>query len=362
MKCPKCDHEQSSEIECEACGIIFEKYLRMLELFDHPIHTISDRAPSLISRFRPPRWLNIAVSLTLVWAILNYGFRLGTATETPEAHSVAHSTQPSRSGMSKQLYDIKKPGNAIESSQLATVFIETPWGSGSGFFIDTSCRVITNKHLLTIEEDEVTSLRRKVRELEQVISGNDRDTGEQKQNSSTPAVQYAQLKRRLTAIEENRYNPTYTVTLFDDTAYTVTDAIFSETHDLALLRLNKQGCPCLKPGTSEGLSTGQPVFTIGTPSGLSHTVTSGIISGRRTHEEHTYIQIDAPINPGNSGGPLIDHKGRVVGINTMTPEDAEGIGFAIPIEVAMSEFQDRLTAAAEHGAPKKHHRQEGDVR
>ncbi|BCS97602.1 hypothetical protein DSLASN_32340 [Desulfoluna limicola] len=359
MNCPKCGHEQHTEVECDACGIVFEKYLNMLELFSHPIFTVSDRAPSLFSRLRPPRWVNVAISLTLVWAILNYGFRLGTATDTPECPALAQSTLSSRSGLSKQRHHFKKPGNVIESCRRATVFIETPWGSGSGFFIDASCRVITNKNLLTIEEDELNNLRQKVQVLEHTIADKHREieraddtvpfVGDpmiakempgnnvgQILTSSALTMQYAQLKSRLAAIEEHRYSPTFTVTLFDDTAFTVTDATFSETHDLALLQLNKQGCPCLKPGKSEDLNTGQPVFTIGNPLGPSPTVTYGIVSGKRTHDEHTYIQTDGP---GNSGGPLINQKGHVVGISTMLFENVEGIGVAIPIEVAMNEFQ-----------------------
>jgi S1-C subfamily serine protease len=81
------------------------------------------------------------------------------------------------------------------------------------------------------------------------------------------------------------------------------------------------------------------VYTVGHPVGLRHSVTSGIISGFREHAGVRYIQTDAPINPGNSGGPLIDLNGEVVGVNTMILADTEGIGFAIPIEVVLDEFQ-----------------------
>ena len=70
---------------------------------------------------------------------------------------------------------------------------------------------------------------------------------------------------------------------------------------------------------------------------------TGILSGYRQAAEHSFIQIDASINPGNSGGPLIDAKGRVLGINTMILRDTEGIGFAIPIETAFEEFPEYLS-------------------
>ena len=73
------------------------------------------------------------------------------------------------------------------------------------------------------------------------------------------------------------------------------------------------------------------MFTIGNPSGLTYTVTSGVFSGFRNEGKESYLQTDAPINPGNSGGPLVDANGRVLGINTMVMRNAQNIGFAIPI-------------------------------
>ncbi|WP_300669184.1 trypsin-like peptidase domain-containing protein [Desulfoluna sp.] len=363
MKCPKCDHEQSPGLECEACGIVFEKYLEMQERLAQPLLTLSDRTPSRASGLHLSRWIRIAVSIVILGAIFAFAMRL-----TQKAPSGESPTQPATkkleiSGITQQLYQFKQPGNAIETSQLATVFIETPWGSGSGFFIDSTCRILTNKHVLTIDEEEIKGLRRDIQVLEYVIANKNQSITdaegtapfvvdptqsveindyiqEQQKNSDALTERYIDLKSRLMAIEENRDNPTYTVVLFDDSSFSVTGATFSENHDLAMLELDQEACPCLKAGKSKALKVGQPVFTIGNPMGLSHTVTSGIVSGRRTHEERTYIQTDAPINPGNSGGPLIDEKGRVVGINTMILANTEGIGFAIPIETALDEFEE----------------------
>jgi serine protease Do len=86
---------------------------------------------------------------------------------------------------------------------------------------------------------------------------------------------------------------------------------------------------------------GEPVIAIGNPFGLSHTITTGVISALnrtiRISEEvvfRGFIQTDAPINPGNSGGPLINILGDVIGINTAIYGNAQGIGFAIPIDTA----------------------------
>ncbi len=118
------------------------------------------------------------------------------------------------------------------------------------------------------------------------------------------------------------------------------------TLDLAIVKVEGEGLPAAKLGESERLLVGEPVIAIGTPLGLQfqHTVTAGIISALdRTVQVPTelgenfmedLIQTDASINPGNSGGPLINLSGEVIGINTVKVTSAEGIGFAIPIDVA----------------------------
>ncbi len=109
--------------------------------------------------------------------------------------------------------------------------------------------------------------------------------------------------------------------------------------DLAVLRIKTgETLPHIALGTSSDLMIGETVIAIGNPFGLSHTVTTGVVSalGRSLRSEgHTYtdfIQTDASINPGNSGGPLLNIKGALVGINTAIYGKAQGIGFAIPVD------------------------------
>jgi len=128
------------------------------------------------------------------------------------------------------------------------------------------------------------------------------------------------------------------VILKDGQSFGVYSSDISSNADLALLDIGGEDCPYLIANTEENLALGKKVFTIGNPSGLQHTVTSGIISGYQEYQEKQMIQTDAPINPGNSGGPLIDSDGRVVGINTMILDKTEGIGFAIPISEVFEEF------------------------
>jgi len=113
-------------------------------------------------------------------------------------------------------------------------------------------------------------------------------------------------------------------------------------HDTAIVKVEKQGLPAAELGDSDELRVGQRVYAIGNPFGLAGgpTVTSGVVSAtKRTIESQrglveNLVQTDAAINPGNSGGPLVDLEGKVVAINTAIIPYAQGIGFAIPINVA----------------------------
>lgn len=111
--------------------------------------------------------------------------------------------------------------------------------------------------------------------------------------------------------------------------------------DLAVLKIETDSeLPAITMGMSDDLMIGETVIAIGNPFGLSHTVTTGVISALnrsvRTENQvyHNFIQIDASINPGNSGGPLLNINGELIGINTAIYSGAEGIGFAIPIDRA----------------------------
>jgi serine protease Do len=111
--------------------------------------------------------------------------------------------------------------------------------------------------------------------------------------------------------------------------------------DLAVLRIQAgQRLPTVTLGGSSDLLIGETVIAIGNPFGLSHTVTTGVVSavGRSLHgEERTYtdfVQTDAAINPGNSGGPLANIRGEVIGINAAIYGKGQGLGFAIPIDRA----------------------------
>lgn len=127
--------------------------------------------------------------------------------------------------------------------------------------------------------------------------------------------------------------------------------------DVAVVKINAKELPQVALGRSDNIVPGQWAIAIGNPLGLDNTVTVGIISatGRSSSQvgipdkRVRFIQTDAAINPGNSGGPLLNDRGEVIGINTAIRADAQGLGFAIPIETA-KRISDQLFAKgkAEH--------------
>ncbi len=161
-------------------------------------------------------------------------------------------------------------------------------GTGSGFILSANGRLVTNAHVVE-GSDRVKVTLKDGRELEGQVLGTD----------------------------------------------TVTD--------VAAIQIDATNLPTVSLGKAEELVPGEWAIAIGNPLGLDNTVTVGIISalGRSSMQVGVpdkrvrFIQTDAAINPGNSGGPLLNAQGEVVGINTAIRADAQGLGFAIPIETAM---------------------------
>jgi len=127
--------------------------------------------------------------------------------------------------------------------------------------------------------------------------------------------------------------------------------------DLALIKIDKKNLPFLDFGDSDNLKQGQIVLALGNPLGLDNSVSLGVVSAGarqiKPDEPMVYVQTDAPINPGNSGGPLVDAEGRVVGINTFILTQSggsEGIGFAIPSNIARDVYRQLKTQGHVHRA------------
>ncbi len=141
-------------------------------------------------------------------------------------------------------------------------------------------------------------------------------------------------------------NISYKVITTDNKEYPVEKISRDPNNDIAIIKINATGLTPINLGDSSNLKVGQSVIAIGTALGeFRHTVTTGVISGlgRGIQAGDPYqgyveqldniIQTDAAINPGNSGGPLINSSGQVIGINVAVAENAQNVGFAIPINV-----------------------------
>ncbi len=141
---------------------------------------------------------------------------------------------------------------------------------------------------------------------------------------------------------------TITVTLADGRQFPGTVVKADPAADLAVVKIAATGLPTATIGSSANLKVGQMAVAIGDPLGqFANTVTTGIVSGldrqitagsgpRNAEQLSGLIQTDAAINSGNSGGPLVNAAGQVIGINTATASNAQGLGFAIPIDAARS--------------------------
>ena len=373
MECPKCGHEQDNTFECESCGIVFEKYeqiqarLRVHEI-SKPIE-ISRRMGS--PKSKSPYYALLGVAFGIIACLALYRIFLYSDNKESKNEELAKR----RPGQEETIkgeqkieviklapYTSRSTSDFIARAANATVFVETPWGSGSGFFVDNGCQVVTNRHVVHLDPRSVESMEAQQNRLKQIIDYeeqeiaraedgvrhiSDRGNREEvekfirikKERLEELKMRYEAFTSTLESIKYGSGLSELNVILIDGSQYTASIAQLSERYDLALLDLPESNCPFIEPGKSNRLRQGDPVYTVGHPVGLRHSVTSGIISGFREHAGVQYIQTDAPINPGNSGGPLIDRNGEVVGINTMILADTEGIGFAIPIEVVLDEFQ-----------------------
>jgi S1-C subfamily serine protease len=274
-----------------------------------------------------------------------------------------------------QLLKTHRPRNDIERARNATVFIKTAWDSlGSGFIVNRDCWCVTNRHVVELDvegtvnkavsspelnmkvyqeivnrQQQIENLRQKYQVL--TVIGENPSKAEQlkreierleREIEELPEYVKGEITDAVDDMERSGRINGYTVSLIDGTEFRVDDMVYSDRHDLAFFKLPTDGCPYLKLNPNDNLEQGTELYTIGNPSGLGYTVTSGIFSGYRGSQDEIFIQTDAPINPGNSGGPLITPDGNLVGVNTMVLKDTQGIGFAIPASILQKEFGDNM--------------------
>ena len=177
--------------------------------------------------------------------------------------------------------------------------------TGSGFFVDERGYLVTNAH---------------------VVSGASEVWVQQAAPPAPPPGEKSILRRRGSLLEA-------TIVGVD-----------TET-DVAVLKVKRSGYPTIPFGNSDALDRGQVVFAFGAPLGLGNSMSMGVVSATarqfQSEDPMIYIQTDAPINPGSSGGPLVNAKGEVVGMNTLTAskEKSSGVGFAGPSNIVKAVYE-----------------------
>jgi serine protease Do len=361
MDCPKCGHAQTNTVKCESCGVYFSK------LTQSGAAPTGVTAPEMSSR-------GPSVGALVLVAVLAGGgvYYLMRDSHVERAPAAVAAIAPEAAAPTPGIPAVATTGapaasvtDAIGAARSATVFIRTAWGLGSGFIVDSDCHVVTNRHVVDTDGARVAANMDRTPEMQAGIAVT--------QQSLQSAIATAQLHRHVLAgqpgnnleviqldsqIREmqkilanlpqqvdadinQRVNDSdkigFSVALLDGTRYDGLTARLSEHSDLAVFQLPATHCPFITADPA-ALKVGQRVYTIGNPSGLAYTVTSGVLSGLREMDGTKYLQTDAPINPGNSGGPLITEQGRVIGINSSVMRGVQGIGFALPIEAVYSAF------------------------
>ncbi|RWX49424.1 Trypsin-like peptidase domain-containing protein, partial [Candidatus Electrothrix marina] len=306
---------------------------------------------------------------------------------------------PPEKDLAAKLNKALSPGTPVEQASMCTLSVKTAAGFGSGFFISEDGYIITNKHVVRGSEKQFQQVEAKIEQSRQNLrqykrslntaskrqksyrddlvkketllkklkkAGRvDRASFAAKQQELGTAEQLLRQEEKRLAKAKKKYRAekqtfdkevekfhrsqrelagqgSFTIILADETELYASLYRASDKHDLALLKISGYKTPFLQPVQEKDLVQGQQVFAVGSPADLSlkNTVTSGILSAFRDN----FIQTNAQIYPGNSGGPLIDSTGRVIGVNTkkLLTRKFEGLGFAVPIRLVFSEFEDYL--------------------
>ncbi|MDM3872025.1 trypsin-like peptidase domain-containing protein [Porticoccus sp. W117] len=292
----------------------------------------------------------------------------------------------------KQQLESKYPASSAElKASLAVVTVRTKSGFGSGFFVTDNGYLITNKHVVRPNkfgqlqqqdkqlENEAQNLRRRkswLKEEKSRIASNEGRLREMKKSVESPGLyrnpvtreeyeahkaNHEQRKKdykqqlRETQQQERDFKKRqrsfaltssataiakrFTLILKDGQEINASLVKISKEHDLALLKVSGYHTPFLTPANYPLPSQSQPVFAIGSPKGVTDSITAGKVMSIRKNR----IMVDAKILSGNSGGPLIDDNGYLLGVNTWRINDSRfsgdnGFGVAIPIKVIMQEF------------------------
>jgi serine protease Do len=317
-------------------------------------------------------------------------------TSSADSYSVDQDEPPFEDSNDLAVYLSERfsPTSEIERVTLAVLAVETPMGSGSGFFVSADGHIITNRHVIRpgstqawkkvseqldqegdlladfkqrIEQqqskldDYAAKLRNYRNDLDRRSSGNAKAAAESEyallsdrheQRVDELAQRKAEYKERFRDWEnkstEFRLNSSmagaarqFTIVLKGGEERRARLLKISKEHDLALLKLDHHVTPFLEFSESRNARQGNEVYAVGSPLGIRDSVTSGIVTGIKKN----FLVTDAQIMPGNSGGPLVTVSGEVIGVNTAKfgPDVmSDGFGFAIPSSIVKEEFASLL--------------------
>lgn len=293
--------------------------------------------------------------------------------------------------LAEQLKAKFKPRSAVEEATLAVVKVESGMGTGSGFFVSDSGYLVTNRHvirptdypgwqksaqkfdkaeqkleaserMLTRRAEQLSKMKSELDSYEDSVSRySDREKSLAvteleiyKERYTSMKREYDQAQQQLKAqqrkFSSQRYDfnskstsakfaTTFKIVLKNGDRLNARLVKESNTHDLALLKVDNHVTPYLNIALNKRVKQGMRVYAIGSPLGMNDFVTAGIITGTRSRK----IVTDSQILPGNSGGPLVDSEGNALGVNTMkmfhkNVLKAEGFGLSVPIEFVLDEF------------------------
>ncbi|MCU7960126.1 MAG: trypsin-like peptidase domain-containing protein [gamma proteobacterium symbiont of Bathyaustriella thionipta] len=380
MECPKCGHVQQNTERCASCGIFFAKHAQIQRRKEHlqtrRRQANASRNGALLKGMGG--LLLVGVIAFLLWPKADPDAGKVVENTPVESKDSTASQQDSGSDLISGINVSYAPRNPIETSRNATVFIKTAWGTlGSGFIVSADCNVITSRHVMKFDAKQLLSevasnsdfqqavrarlmkkqikLARMLREYN-ILTRSQGETAESEalkaeiealssEIESEPEQIGEEVASSIDHLQWEGEAEGFDIALVHGKHYHIANqhVKFSTDYDLAMFKLPESGCPFLKINPDDNLQQGTRLYTIGNPSGLGYTVTSGIFSGYRDMDGQAFIQTDAPINPGNSGGPLVMADGSLIGINTSILKGTEGIGFAISSLVIEKEFGDIVT-------------------
>ena len=291
----------------------------------------------------------------------------------------------------KILFERFNPANKIDEATLSVVTVQTNVGSGSGFFITDNGYLITNRHVVRPStstgwkeaESSLLDRKKRLQDYENRLQDDARSLKDMQRNikdnqpyinsgrASTSEIErfnryvkdYERYKRRhekndrkFRGMEKeykraqsefgfagsvSSFSKTFTIILKDGSEYKARLVKVSKNYDLALLKLDKYKTPFLSLAKQSRPRQGAKVFAIGSPLGISDSLTTGIV----TKSGRDQIFTDAQILPGNSGGPLVNSEGVVLGVNTAVlsqSSNTDGLGLAIYSRLIKNEFARNL--------------------